>query len=66
MRQCCKWMWKMKQETAFTELKSQLASSHVMADFSQETAARDVRGYSSGISNKHVEHTNLCVSLMYT
>lgn len=42
-----------EQETAFIELKSQLASSHVMAYFSQEAEARDTRGYSSRIRNNH-------------
>lgn len=41
----------MEQETPFIELKSQLASSNVMAYFSEEAETRDTRGYSSGIWN---------------
>ena len=35
-RQSCKWTWGSEQETAFVELKRQLASSHVMAYFKQD------------------------------
>lgn len=45
VRQSCKW----EQETTFMELKTQLASSNVMACFSEEAETRDTRGYSSGI-----------------
>ncbi|XP_059209654.1 uncharacterized protein K02A2.6 [Centropristis striata] len=35
-RQSCKWTWGSEQETAFLELKRQLASSHVMAYSKQD------------------------------
>ena len=35
-RHSCKWTWGSEQEMAFVELKKQLASSHVMAYFSQD------------------------------
>lgn len=43
----------MEQETTFIELKTQLASSNVMACFSEVAETRDTRGYSSGIWNSH-------------
>ena len=44
MMQYCKWMLEMELETDFTEWRSELACSHVMAYFSQEAEAEDGRG----------------------